>query len=174
MLLHKSYIWEKSCSWVIGQNAFSQSDCRISKWIISPEQIDETGLFLACWYGQSGLWTLKLTVSQEWTNGINWYFACWYYFMQIKLKVLRVGMVNNGCGQSCDRTLKLIVSEEWAGRINCFFTCWCRFTQIKSWTKIYWVGMVKNRCGQTGWFLIQWFNDSMIFGWVWSKMTVVF
>ena len=56
------------------------------------KQIDEAASFFACWYklikikiqskyfwlgmvkngyGQSSLWTLKLTVSQEWTDGIN-------------------------------------------------------------------------------------------------------
>ena len=41
-------------------------------------------------YDQSGLWTTKLTVFQDWTNGIKWVFACWYKFMQIKrcLKIL--------------------------------------------------------------------------------------
>ena len=34
--------------------------------------------------GQSGLCTLKLTVSQEWTDGINWLFRCNYKFMKIK------------------------------------------------------------------------------------------
>ena len=62
-------------------------------------------------YGQSGLWTLKFTVSQEWTDGINWFFACWYKFMQIKrwLKILEVSLIKNGCGQSYERTLKLTV-----------------------------------------------------------------
>ena len=71
---------EKSCSWDIGQNIFSQSDCRIYKSTISPEQIGETASFFACRYkftklkvdqkifwltmvkngfGQSGLWTLE-------------------------------------------------------------------------------------------------------------------
>ena len=90
MFLHRSYIWEKSYSWDMGQNALTQSECRIFKSTISPEQIDEPVYFLACWYkftkiswkkkkkklikffwlsvvknryGQSGLWTLKLTVS---------------------------------------------------------------------------------------------------------------
>ena len=97
-------LWEKSCSWDIGQNPLSQSDCRISKWTISPEQIDETVSFLACWYGQS-CQDSKI----ELTNGINWLFACWYNLMKIKLKVLVVGMVKNGCGQSCDGTSKLNV-----------------------------------------------------------------
>ena len=60
--------------------------------------------FFACWYKFTkikswtnifwlgmikngcgcGLWTLKLTVSQEWTDGMKWFLACWYKFMQIK------------------------------------------------------------------------------------------
>ena len=40
MFLHKSYILGKPCSWDTGENAVSQSDCSISKWTISPKQID--------------------------------------------------------------------------------------------------------------------------------------
>ena len=82
--------WEKSCSWDIGQNALSQSDCSIFKSIISPEQIDEIVVFFACWHKftkikswwkifclgsvkrecgeQYDLWTLKLPVFQKWTE----------------------------------------------------------------------------------------------------------
>ena len=63
---------------------------------------------------------------------------------------LGVGVVKNGCGQSCDGTLKLTFSEEWTNEMNWFFACWCRFITVKSWLKIYWVGMVKNGCGQSG------------------------
>ena len=56
------------------------------------------------------IWPLDSKV--ELTNGINLFFARWYLFLKIKLKVLGVGMVKNGCGQSCDGTLKLTVSEE--------------------------------------------------------------
>ena len=84
------------------------------------------------------------------TNGINLFFACWYNFMKINVKVLEVGMVKNWCGQSCNGTLKLTVSEEWANGINWFFACWYRFIKIKSWSKIFWVGIVKNGCGQFG------------------------
>ena len=80
------FCWEKCCYWGIGQNALSHSDCGIFKWSVSPEQINEAASFCACsykltkikswwksfWWGmvknnccQSGLWTLKLTVSQE-------------------------------------------------------------------------------------------------------------
>ena len=94
------------------------------------------------------IWSLDSKI--ELTNGINLFFACWYNFMKINLKVLGVGMVINRCGQSCDGTLKLTVSEEWTDGINWFFACWYRFTKIKSWSKIFWVGIVKSGCGQSG------------------------
>ena len=40
-ILRKSNIWGKSGSRDICQNALSQSDCRIFKSVIYPEQIDE-------------------------------------------------------------------------------------------------------------------------------------
>ena len=33
---------------------------------------------------KSGHGTLKLTVSQKWTDEINWFFACWYKFSKTK------------------------------------------------------------------------------------------
>ena len=39
VFLHKSRIWENFCSWGMGQNVLSQSDCTIFKSTISPEQI---------------------------------------------------------------------------------------------------------------------------------------
>ena len=90
-------------------------------------------------YGQSGLWPLKLTVSQEGTDGINWFFACWYKFMQIKkrFKIFGVCMVKNGCGQYGDGTLKLIVAAEWTDEISWIFACWYRFTKIESLSKVF-------------------------------------
>ena len=102
---------------------------------ISPKQIDEIALFSGRWYkfpkikswlksfcwgmvknecGQSCLWTLKLTASQERTDGTSWFFTCLYNFTQIKrwLKIFGVSMVKNGCDQSGDGTLKLTVFEE--------------------------------------------------------------
>ena len=63
--------------------------------------------------GQSFDGTLKLTLSEEWTNGINWFFICWCRFRKIKnwSKIYWVGMVQNGCGQSVHGTLKLTVSK---------------------------------------------------------------
>ena len=83
-------IWEKCCSWGIGQNPVSHSDRRIFKSSISPAS------FLACWYKftkiksylksfwwgmvknecvRSGHWTLKLTVSEEITDGTDFLHA---------------------------------------------------------------------------------------------------
>ena len=75
--------------------------------------------------GQSGVWALKLAVSQERSDGTNWFFAGWYNITQIKrwLKLCGLSMVKNGSGQSNDATLKLIVSEEWTDRINWLFAC---------------------------------------------------
>ena len=52
--------------------------------------------------GQCGLWTLKLTVSQEKADGTNRVFACWYNLTQIKklLETCGLSMVKDGCGQS--------------------------------------------------------------------------
>ena len=71
---------------------FSKSDWRVFKSAIFPEEIDEMPSLFACWYkftkikswpkifffffvkngcGQFSLWTVKLTVPQEWTDGIN-------------------------------------------------------------------------------------------------------
>ena len=33
---------------------------------------------------------------------------------------------------------------------NWYFACWYRFTKTKSWSKNFWVGMVKNGCEQSG------------------------
>ena len=70
--------------------------------------------------------------------------------MQIKRwsKVIEVGMIKNGCGQSGDETLKLTVSEEWADGINWFFaffaTGFYKFRKAKSRFKDFWVVLVKN------------------------------
>ena len=53
------------------------------------------------------IWSLESKIKL--TNGINLFFACYYNFMKINVKVLGVGIVKNGCGQFGYRTLKLIV-----------------------------------------------------------------
>ena len=99
--------------------------------------------------GKSGLWTLKLTVSPECTDGISWFFVCWHKFTQSKswLKNFGVSIVKNGCGQFGDGTLKLTVSEEWTDGINWFFACWNKFRKAKRRFNHFWVGTVKNGHG---------------------------
>ena len=114
-----------------------------------PVKLLSNELFLMSKLSKSCLWSLNFTVSQEWVDRINCFFACWYKFMQIKRwsKILEVKMVKNGCAQSFDGTLKLSVSEEWTDGIKWFFARWWRYTKIQSWSKIYFLGMVKNGHG---------------------------
>ena len=47
-------------------------------------------------HGQSLVLTLKLTTSKEWNDRVDWFFASWYNFTQIKwLKIFQVSMVKN-------------------------------------------------------------------------------
>ena len=152
---------ERSFSWGIDQNALSHSDCRIFKSTISPEKINETALFFAWWSkftkikswskifwfdmvkngcGQSRLWTPRLIVSQERTEGTNYFFF---------LLCMLVQFHTNFSG---DRTLKSTTSEELNDGINWFFACWYRITKIKSWSKIFWVGI----CQKWVWTIWSW------------------
>ena len=141
---------------------------------------------------------LNLNISREWTDGINWFFACWHKFTQIKkwLKIFWVGMVEHGCKKFGDETLKLTVFEDWTDGINWFYACWCRLTKIKCWSKISlgghgqkWVWLIWSQdlklivpqkwTDGINWFFVCWHKFklevvSVIFGWAWSKMTMAF
>ena len=73
--------------------------------------------------GQSGHGTLKLTVSQEWIDGMNWFFACWCKFRKAKSNFndFWVDVVKIGCGHLVHETLK---SAEWVYELSWFFACW--------------------------------------------------
>ena len=96
VFLDKIYIWKKSCSQDIGQILTANQTAGFLNQVFFMKKINEISSFLACWckfkkikswlkivwlgiiiFDQSCLWTLKLTlkltVSQEWTNGINWF-----------------------------------------------------------------------------------------------------
>ena len=75
VLLHKSHIWKKSFFWNIGQNSLSQSDYRIFKSTISPDQIDEIASFFACWY--------KFTEIKSWSKIFGW---TWSKMFVVNLK----------------------------------------------------------------------------------------
>ena len=57
--------------------------------------------------GQSGYGTLKLTVSQEWIDGMSWYFTCWCKFRKAKsyFNDFWVGMVRTGRGHLVNEAL---------------------------------------------------------------------
>ena len=91
--------------------------------------------------GQSCDRSLKLTVSEEWTGGINWFFVRSYRFLKIKSwsKFLG-GMVKNGCGQSGHETLDtgqmdcILKTNRW---MKWFFTCWYKFMKLKVDSRIF-------------------------------------
>ena len=146
--------------------------------------------------GQSSLWSLKLTLSEEWTDGIDCFFRCWYKLMQIKmcLKILGVSLVKNECGEG---TLKLAVSEEWTDGITDYLhfdTDWKKLKADQNifgwaWSKMSVASPVmgisnwlylKNKQMESTDFLHAGINsgklkiDSMIFRWVWPKMALTF
>ena len=76
---------------------------------------------------QSGHGTLKLTVSQEWVDWMNWLFTCRCKFRKAKSYCTDfwVGMVKNGVAiYLIHGTLKFAVSYKWVYELNYFFACW--------------------------------------------------
>ena len=73
--------------------------------------------------GQSGHRTLKLAVSQEWIDAMNWFFAWWCKFWKVKscFNDFWVGLVKNGHVHLGHDSLK---SAEKVHRLSWFFTCW--------------------------------------------------
>ena len=59
-------------------------------------------------HGLFGLGTLKSALSQEWTDEISWFFACWYKFRKVSSYFgdYLVGIVKNGWGLIDHGTLK--------------------------------------------------------------------
>ena len=136
VFLYKSHIWENSGSWDMGQNVLSQSDCRFfNQPYLQNKSI--IAWFFAYWYkftwikswskkfwvdmvgngcGQSGHGTLKLSVSREWIDGMNWFlYACWCKFRKTKSYF---NHFFGGCGNLVHETLK---SAEW---LSWFFAYW--------------------------------------------------
>ena len=97
-------------------------------------------------YGKSVHETLKLTVSEEWTDGINWFFACWYRFTKTK------SWSKYFWGRHGQKWLWLVCSQDyktdWISKTNrrnkWFSACWYKFRKVKSWFNDFWVGVVKN------------------------------
>ena len=86
--------------------------------------------------GQSGHRTLKLTVSQKWTDGVNWFFAFWYKFRKAEswLNDFWLGIKN------------------WHGllvRVTFRFNLWIEL--------IFWMLIVKQQ------FLVTWISNPLTF-----------
>ena len=99
-------------------------------------------LVWSCWWQDS-----KIDVSEDWTDGQNWFFAyCDTDSQKLNSwsKVFCVGMVKNGYEQSGYGTLKLTVSHKWTDKINWLFACWYKFRKARSWFNEFWLGVVKN------------------------------
>ena len=78
-------------------------------------------------HGQKLVWPvwswgtkIELGISQEWIDGMDWFFACWYKFKKA-ISYFWVGLVKNGCGHLFHETLK---SAEWVYGFSWFFACW--------------------------------------------------
>ena len=70
---------------------------------------------------QSGHGTLKLNVSQDWIDEMNWYFACWWKSGKAKsyFNDFWVDVVKNRHGHLVQELLKF---AEWV--IELIFVCW--------------------------------------------------
>ena len=56
----------------------------------------------------------------------------------------------NALSQSDCRVFKSTIPREQIYETVSFFACFCKFLKIKSWLKLFWLGMVKSRCNQSG------------------------
>ena len=80
--------------------------------------------------------TLKLSVSEEWIDGINWFFTCWCKSRKAKSHFNRF---LDGCGQKWARPFRSWdsgispISQEWIDEMNQFLVCWY-------WCNKFWLG----------------------------------
>ena len=75
-------------------------------------------------HGQKWVWPVR-SVLKNWTNGIDWFFACWYKFWKVKswFNDFCVGLVKNSRGLLVHETLKSTVSYEWIYELNWLIKC---------------------------------------------------
>ena len=88
-----------------------------------PGQVSYLGKFLFLRYGPKcsqpiagGFLIKKLTLSQEWIHGMNWFFACWFEFRKAKsyFTDFWVYSVKNGHGSLLYQILKILyLKNEW-------------------------------------------------------------
>ena len=68
-------------------------------------------------------WQDSKIVSQEWVDGMNWFFTCWCKFRKAKSNFndFWVNVVKIGHGHVVHETLK---SAEWVYELSWLFSCW--------------------------------------------------
>ena len=78
--------------------------------------------------------SLKLGVSQEAVDGINFFFVCWYKFRIAEsfFNNFWVVVVKNGHSFLGFGTLKSAVSQEWIDEMSWVFAYWYKFRKAKS------------------------------------------
>ena len=65
-------------------------------------------MYIICYVPAQIPYLGKLAVSQEWINGMNWFFGWWCKFKKVKsyFNDFLVGLVRNGHGHLVHDTLK--------------------------------------------------------------------
>ena len=113
-------------------------------------------------------------VTQEWTNELGWFFACWYKFMKAKsyFNNYWVGVVKNEQGLKDRGTLKPGTSHKWFDELSrliewflhadsdgILFFCfkWCPI--LAEWKLYVWVKCASQVIGQNA----QYKSDCRIF-----------
>ena len=126
VFLHKSHIRVNFSPWDMGQN-FLNHISRTNQWSSLIFWYKFTWIkwwSKNCWVGlvkdecvQSSHGTLKLTIPQEGTKGINWYSACWCKFRKTKnyFSYFWAGIVKNGC----DPKICILRMSSWIELIFC-------------------------------------------------------
>ena len=148
MFLHKSYIFGQIFVPKIWAKMFSANQiagffnhiCRRDQWnslifcMLIQIPIKQKSIKNFCsGCGQHCVWPVcisvwksvcvKLTLSQEWIDGVNWFFACWWKFRKVKncLNAFWVGLVKTSFDYLANETVQ---PAEWVYELCWFFACW--------------------------------------------------
>ena len=117
----------------MGQNVLSQSDCRIvfnqpylqSKSVKSVKSWSKNLGVVRDGCGQPDHRALKLTLSQEWIDEMNWFFACCANSGKLKSNFNNfwVDVVKNGHGHLVHETNFVLYTFDFYMPVYCSFTC---------------------------------------------------
>ena len=133
-VLHKSHIWENFCSWDMGQNVLSQSDCRIFESINDFLHVDtrshklkvDQNIFGWTWWkmGMVSLVMISLDSEIDFISRMSrWNEQIFCMLVQIQesqklFKLFLGGYGKKWVGHLVHETLKSAVSGEWV------YECW--------------------------------------------------